>query len=348
LAIANGIDIGNTTSGTVSYDLKIKAKDLTQSLLVEFASGSTGYSFDTTDLPSGVTYDSGTGKLTITKEAACSVNGVDITVVYTGSDTDEDAEGTLGISSSSVDGINVEVTLVANKVVYEDLAGVKLTGTQWLQTDYKPNAKTQFVLNCDFDANSNSDNPSANYHILNCPNNTGDGKRFLMYNGLYTNNYQGECTLYFINESSLYNGAEQAANMQRLTFAESTSDKTAFLSDGAVISYSFQSGASSGTIQMVAGGVTKSHATSLKGSIMENALAIGVNADKTKIYNLFDLTIHSFIITEDGDEVRHWVPKMKNGTIPGLYDTKNGTFMSSETAKASGLASDELVAIPLT
>lgn len=114
--ISSGIDIGRTTNGTVSYDLKIKARDLTQSLLVEWGSGSTGYSFNTSNLPTGVTYDSGTGKLTITKEAACGINGVNIPVVYTGNDTDEDAEGTIGISSSSVDGINVEVTLVANKL----------------------------------------------------------------------------------------------------------------------------------------------------------------------------------------------------------------------------------------
>ena len=120
--INNGIDIGNTTNGVATYLLKIKGKDLTQSLLVQWGSESTGYSFDTSNLPTGVTYDSGTGKLTITKEAACEINGVGIPVVYTGNDTDRNAEGTLGISSSSVDGINVEVTLVANKVSYQMIA----------------------------------------------------------------------------------------------------------------------------------------------------------------------------------------------------------------------------------
>ncbi len=97
--------------GSVSETINIKGKNLTQSLIVEFANGSTGYSFDTTDLPTGVAYDSGTGKLTITKDAANAINGVDIVVVYTGSTYG--AQGTLGISSSSVDGISYEVHLVA-------------------------------------------------------------------------------------------------------------------------------------------------------------------------------------------------------------------------------------------
>ena len=182
--ISNGINIGNTTSGVATYSIKIKAKDITQPLIVELGSGSTGYSFDTTDLPTGVTYDSNTGQLTITVAAATSINGVDIPVVYTGSDTDENAEGTIGISSSSVDGINVELPLIANKVANEQLTAIKLTGTQWGQTDYNVNVNTKVSMRLKFTENANTiagDNTNKNYYFLTAYTLSSASKQFAFY-----------------------------------------------------------------------------------------------------------------------------------------------------------------------
>lgn len=117
------IDMGQTTSGTVSKTINVKGKSLTQALIIQLTG--TGYTFGTTQ-PSGVTRDSAT-QLTVPASsisAVNSLNGVDIVVVYTGNDTDENASGTLGITSASPDSISTEATLVANKVTYEDLAGV--------------------------------------------------------------------------------------------------------------------------------------------------------------------------------------------------------------------------------
>lgn len=117
------IPIGYTENGSVSAVINIKGKRLTQPLVVEFASGSTGYSFDTNDVTTNSYYDNNTGKLTIPAADANSVNGVDVVVKFTGNDSDMDAEGVLGISGSSVDGIDADVTLVANPTSADGLIG---------------------------------------------------------------------------------------------------------------------------------------------------------------------------------------------------------------------------------
>lgn len=78
----------------------------------------------------------------------------------------------------------------------------------------------------------------------------------------------------------------------------------------------------------------------LKGTTMSNALMIG-RSRAGNIYNCFDLVIYELKIKENGSIVHDWVPKLKNGSTPGLYDTVTDTFISSET-------STELVAVPLT
>lgn len=331
------IDIGQTTSGTVSKTINVKGKSLTQALTIELTG--TGYSFGTTQ-PSGVTRDSAT-QLTIPASsisAVNSLNGVDIVVVYTGSDTDEDASGTLGITSASPDSISTEATLVANAHVYEDLRGVKLTGSQWLQTDYYPNANTEFEMTCHFIENTNSsliDSNNNKGYLLNCATNEGDDKKFMMYNlgptNATPNNAYG---ILFINESS----AQYGSNSYQLVRFEKSINT--FLADNLKIFY--RKSTSNGVIGIKSGGTEYTANTSLKTSTMESPMCIGKAVDDT-IYCRFDLVIYELKITENGTVVRDWVPKEKYG-VPGLLDIAangTGTFLSSET-------NDELVAIPLT
>jgi hypothetical protein len=105
------IDFGETVNGTKSMTINIKGnKYLTMPLVVALSNSSTGYAFDTSNLPTGVTYDSNTGKLTVAADAARSVDGVDIVVVYT--DTASNVDGVLGITSASPDNISAEIALV--------------------------------------------------------------------------------------------------------------------------------------------------------------------------------------------------------------------------------------------
>ena len=331
--ISNGIDIGNTTSGTSTYSLNIKAKDLTQSLLVEWGSGSTGYSFNTSNLPTGVTYDSGTGKLTITKEAACGINGVNIPVVYTGNDTDENAEGTIGISSSSVDGINVAVTFVVNKVTYEDLAGVKLTGTQWMQTDYCPNENTEFEIDCRLFVNDRT-SVAGDYgkFVFRSSNAAGNNR--------YDMNFGNPADTATARYNVIFHPDNGVASIAMLAYPYSEE----LLADHLILKYTI--GATNGTFS-VNGGTEKTATAAKKTGTTAFAAAIGYDIMTQKAFGSYDIIIYRFTFKENGVNVRNYVPKMKGG-VPGLYDTVTGAFISSETAKTSGLESDELVAIPLT
>ena len=152
-----------------------------------------------------------------------------------------------------------------------------------------------------------------------------------MYNGVWTSSFQGQYQVMLLNESTIYNGAQTDANVQAASFTGTAADREAFIADHAKISYI--KGSTNGTIQMIAGGVTKSHPTSLKSSRMDSAMKIGINKDNTKIYNTFDLTIYRIKITEGGSIVRDYVPRLNNG-IPGLLDVAengSGEFISSET-----------------
>jgi len=320
------IDMGQTTSGTVSKTINVKGKSLTQALTIEL--DGTGYTFGTTQ-PSGVTRDSAT-QLTVTAAAANVLNGVDIVVVYTGNDTDENASGTLGITSASPDSISTEATLVANKVTYEDLAGVKLTGTQWLQTDYYPNPNTEWELECKLTANTRTNSTSGDgTSILRCNFDTSStNERFYLHTSSGGTNYFAY-SIFYQNKSGT--GGQKEIEMRSISTAE-------MVADHAIISY--VKGASAGTFTFN-GGTARSVSTFLQTETLTSPMAIGYHQGNQTKFNVFDLTIYELTITENGQTVRHWVPKLKEGTTAGLYDTITNKFISSETA-------DELVAIPLT
>ena len=322
------IDMGQTTSGTVSQTINVKGKSLTQALTIQL--NGTGYSFGTTQ-PSGVTRDSAT-QLTIPASsisAVNSLNGVDIVVVYTGSDTDEDASGTLGITSAAPDNISTEATLVANKVTYEDLAAVKLTGTQWLQTDYYPNPNTEWELECKLTANTRTDSTSGDgTSILRCNFDTSSNERFYLHTSSGgTNNFA--YSIFYQNKSGT--GGQKEIEMRIISTSE-------MVADHAIISY--VKGTSDGTFTFN-GGTARSVSTYLQTETLTSPMAIGYHQGNNTIFNVFDLTIYKLTITENGQPVHHWVPKLKDGTTAGLYDTITNKFIRSETT-------DELVAIPLT
>jgi hypothetical protein len=90
------IDLGDYESGTLEATVKVRGRKLTEALTVEI--DGTGFAFAQTQ-PSGVTVVS-TTELTVTAEAANTLSGVDIAVVYTG--TQYNAQGTFGVNSSEV------------------------------------------------------------------------------------------------------------------------------------------------------------------------------------------------------------------------------------------------------
>jgi hypothetical protein len=315
------INFGENSGSGVSKTIEIKANShITGDLTVGLAANS-NLSFDTTNLPSGVTYNSGAGTLTIAQ--ATAMQGVNITIVYSGSGGAE-IDGGLVISGGGASPKSVVVVVVAAPI---DLAAVKLTGTQWLQTDYCPGPNTEFSLKCKFTANSNTSNSNYGYqycYILSCPY---DGnKRFSLQND--TNNVNKACLVSYTEDNTTSNSIEVSnAN---------------FVADNSILRLT--KGQSNLALTFLAGGNTQGQGVTatlpLKTTTMAQPLAIGYLFSQQAIYGRYDLTIYEFILSEGGIEKRHYVPKMRNGVI-GLYDTVNGTFISSET-------NDELVAIPLT
>ena len=311
------IDVGTIESGesSVSKTITVKGKSLTQALTV--AVTGTGYSVNKQSI------------------SAADAN-VGTTLTITCTSTADDAAGTLSLASSEV---SCDCDLVANVPTYEDLRGVKLTGSQWLQTDYRPNANTEFEMRCHFIENIHSkdkDATTTNSNLFRCEQNNGDGKKFLIYqlppdNDTAYNSYGAA----LINESTIScSGHNQIAQYIGTSGADAY---TNFLVDNLKMFY--RKGSSNGVFGFNSGGTEHTVTTSLKTSTMETPMYICKHNDGT-IYCRFDLVIYELKITENGTVVRDWVPKTKNG-IPGLYDTVNHTFMSSETAT-------ELVAIPLT
>lgn len=316
------INLGENSGSGVSKTIEIKANShITGDLTVGLAANS-DLSFDTTNLPSGVTYNSGAGTLTIAQVTA--MQGVNITIVYSGSGAAE-IDGGLIITGGGASPKSVTVVVTVGAL---DLAAIKLTGSQWLETDYYPNSLTEFELEAKFTANTNTDvaNASNMRVFIGCrPNGSNPQEYFTIYNtSAYANRAYG---MEMLNKADV-SGQAITENMSSLLTV-----------DHSVIKYT------NGLLTFDPGGAgtnIKSVSLQTKTAAMIYPLNLGINrqASTDVIYGKFDLTIYRLTIKENNVVVRNYLPKSYLG-VPGLYDTVNGVFISSKT-------SDEVVAIPLT
>ena len=287
------INLGTNEGSGVSKTITIKGKNLTGDLTVSVGSG--------LKLRYGQAIDAST----VTIPVAQALLGAQVTISYTGSSALDD--GSLVIRQG-----NDVLSSVVVVVVVPQPIGVKLTGTQWLQTDYYPNANTEFELVCKFTDKGNTS--LNNGYFLTCANNSDTTEKFQI--------------AFSQNKWQLWYTAKNNPNAQ-LNFSASA-DQANFVLDNSVLS--FVKGASNGTFKFVPGGdesKAKSVQTTLMNYTMQNPLRIG--RGNTYFFELFELTIYELTITENGTAVRHYVPKNVNG-VPGLYDTVTDTFISSETS----------------
>lgn len=311
--------------GGATGTVKIKGRSLTANSTVVVSVGS-GFS---------LSYGQQSGS-SINIDAADVILGCDVTVYATAYGT----SGTILITSQT-DSLSVEANLTSN--VIEDLAGVKLTGTQWLQTDYKPNDKTEFTLDVKFTPNSHTEDYPATGSgaLLQCPPNSVDGKKFRLYLGGRNSASvpKGAYMILLINESSVQYGS----GFQFITYTSDTNQQEYldFIVDHSIIQYAIEP--SNGRITFSNTSTNRSCITSKKTSTMENNMMIGKH-ETEGILTRMDFTIYSLEIREQGNVVRRYTAKRLNG-IPHLYEEITGTFLRSETAKVSGLAADELVAV---
>lgn len=318
------INLGENDGSGVSKTIEIKANSyITGDLTVGLAANS-DLSFDTTNLPSGVTYNSGAGTLTIDQLAA--IQGVNITIVYSGSGSAE-IQGGIIITGGGAQ--SKSVTVVVSLPAPVALTAIKLTGSQWLETDYKPNEKTEFQLDVKINGFANT----ADGQIMwDCEMNTvaDTDKIFRMYYAAAPIS-----KIVFANETSIRNPARNNEIQSVSKDAVNGVRGLIKYDKGAVTTTSSSGVQSGGTFSCGSSSVE----TSLKSSGMENYLKIGHGRTSNTALNSIsplEIYIYGLKIWENetyGDEnkvlVRDYVPATLNG-VPGLYDnTGNGAFIRS-------------------
>ena len=222
--------------------------------------------------------------------------------------------GTLRIYSSDVD----KSWNAFDSQGYQPLTAVKLTGSQWLETDYYPNPNTEFELDMQLLTNSHSntegDAPSGPCpYFLSCAHEGNNRFNFLV--GTPPN---GSKEIACFNNvvgtrlSITYDNADDRLNRSVLNYVK----------NGSSMSITFNG---------------KTGTTGLKTNTMLSKLAIGYSYYYDMPFNRFDMVIYGFKIKENGVTIKDYRPALYNG-VPGLYDYENDDFISSKT-------STELVAI---
>jgi hypothetical protein len=310
------LNLGNNEGSGVSKAIEIKANShITGDLTVGLAANS-NLSFDTTNLPSGVTYNSGAGTLTIAQ--ATAMQGVNITIVYGGSGGAE-IEGGLIITGGGATPKSVVVVVVVPTP--EEITAVKFTGSQWLKTDYFPNPNTEFELDCQFVANSHTtqsgftpDGPCP--YFLSCEHEGNNRFNFQVGSQENNNNqtaYRIACYNNTVNTRSEIVAFNASANHSGMTVRSTL----AYSKLASSMSMTFNGASSYSTVP-------------LKENTMLSELAICHSYYFDAQFNSFDLIVYRFKIIENGVIVRDYKPVTLDG-VPGLYDYVNNNFISSET-----------------
>ena len=296
------INLGNNEGSGVSKTITVKGKNLTGDLTVAVGTGLT------------ISYGQSTGQSSVTIPMAQALLGAQVTISYSGSGAL--ADGSLLISH----GNDVLSSVVVVVDVPVSLAAVKLTGTQWLQTDYCPNANTEFEMELKFDSVNNFQTGKSVF--LSCAK---DGDyRWFVFNGT--------------DAGGKYQVAIQPETSSVASISYG-SNQSAMLADHSILKY--YKGGTNAKLTFLSGGVTEQTTNAaVKTTTMAQPMAIGYSHLSNEPYANFELTIYRLTIKENGVTVRNYVPA-KLGGVPGLHETVSGTFISSET-------SSELVAIEIS
>jgi len=284
------INLGDNAAGQgVSKTITIKGKNLTGDLTVAVGTGLT------------ISYGQSTGQSSVTIPMAQALLGAQVTIAYSGSGSLDD--GSLVIRQ----GNDVLSSVVVVVVAPVPVAGVKLTGTQWLETDYHINANTKITLRGTFAANSVTDSTN-DYYYMSCDSYNNQG-RPMLYVG------KKDSTAYNFCAAFGGNPAIQAVAKNVMVTPDSTIEIY-----GSTVKFTPNGGSA----------ITLNVPNSL-GSY-ENPLKIGHYLSKdgtnSRIFKSFYLTIHELTISENNVTKRHYIPATLGG-VPGLHDTETGAFISS-------------------
>lgn len=288
------INLGTNEGSGVSKTITVKGKNLTGDLTVAVGTGLT------------ISYGQSTGQSSVTIPMAQASLGAQVTIAYGGSGSLDD--GSLVISQGN-DVLSVVVVVVV--VAPVQVAGVKLTGTQWLETDYHVNDNTKVVMRVTFATNSYTQTTSNRYFYLSCRKKTsGDAGNFIFFAGIEQANPNGPF--------NFCGGTGGSSAIQSIARASLLTPNSTIEIYGSTMSF------------IPNGGTAITKALSPAISSMANPMVIGyyISNGDPRIFNTLDLTIHELTISEGSEVKRHYVPATLHG-VPGLHDTVTGAFISS-------------------
>lgn len=222
--------------------------------------------------------------------------------------------GTLAISSVEV---YTRTCSVEDSEGISLLEAIKLTGTQWLQTDFVPTTATDIEMKLKFTANAiteTTDETAINF--LTCYTLQGTNKQ-----------YAHAATT---KEMNVYTQYAFSPIVSASSATKVSVSKTDFILDKST--YRHLHG---GSLTFIAGEGGTSYTGNTPAVVAQvNPLTIGLyhtSGGVDQIFNKFDLTIYEFTVKENNVILRHYVPAMVAG-VPGLYDTVTGHFASSKTS----------------
>lgn len=294
------INLGYNDGSGVSQTINVRGKNLTGNLTITV---STGLS---------LTYGQSTGS-SITIPKADALTGALVTIAFSGSGSIDD--GSLVVLHEG--NVLSEVHVACSADVR--LKAVKLTGTQWMKTDWNLTANTDITMKIKLTANANSDNArsSENWYLISEPWPSDATNEFFAYVKHSQNNPNTCYDLLFQVKSN--------------TVAKKEIPKETIQTDEAILSLSH-----SGVMTFTAGGTTYTVASASSIKAVNYPLNIGAltneaNLDTTnKPFSKFILTIYEITISENGINKRHYLPYRVNGVV-GMLDDVTGHFMSSKT-----------------
>lgn len=295
------INLGTNEGSGVSKTITIKGKNLTGDLTVAVGTGLT------------ISYGQALDASRVTIPMAQALLGAQVTIAYSGTGALDD--GSLVIRQGNDVLSSVVVVVVVEPVA---LTAIKLTGTQWLQTDYYPNADTEFEMELKLSENgyTNSVKSVGNGFFLLRASNEAGSNRFDLNHGNGSNADLWKLVMHI--DGNIAETGNYTLNNHTLFTADHTIIKLVKTSSTQATFY-------------FAG--TATTAMPLKSGTAALPLAIGYNyqfENNGPIYKAFDLTIYRLTITENGSTVRNYVPVTYQG-VPGLYDEVNDRFISSKT-----------------
>ncbi len=283
------LNLGNNTGSGVTALVDVKAKNLNYNGSNDGLTVSVGQN-------SGLllSYDQTVDATSITIPQLAAETGCQITVKYTGSGAL--ADGALVFSHDNAVLTSVVVVVVVAPV---QVAGVKLTGTQWMQTDYIVKSNTKISIRGTFASNSITEDTNRWYYLGAEP--TGNSNLLL---------YVGK------NDSSNYNFCCYTTTSTVKAIAKNviTTPNSTVEVYGSTLKFTPNGGSA----------VT----TALSAAVVDLANPLYIGKGSGRIFGSFDWTIFEITISEGSEVKRHYVPATLQG-VPGLHDTVTGAFISS-------------------